>query len=202
MSKLNKIMALIVIIFTTFVIVQSETKAACPDGFTSITKVVTVGNCDYDVFLCVRCPYGPVPGEIHFTGYTLSNPNCINSLNMNQVFDGIKAAISVYPFIQDLCEQLQAPPCNEAQEMTFWWYNCWNKELVDYFGEDHIVYNACEYNTYCKQVIKYCWNGNSFNETIVSTNQIGTPTCPVEVPPDPTQYNQPTTCFRIDTPCD
>lgn len=201
MSKFNKLMALLVVIFTTFVIVQSETKA-CPEGFTSITKVVTVGDCDYNVFLCVRCPYGPVPGEIYFTGYTLTNPNCNNSLTMNQVFDGIKAAISTFPFIQELCIQLQAPPCNEAVPITFYYYNCWNKELVDYFGEDHIVYTACDYNTYCKVVKKYCWNGIDFTITIDSITQYGTPTCPWEVPPDPTQYNQPTTCFRIVTPCD
>jgi hypothetical protein len=176
---------------------------SCPTGYTSIAKVITVGDCDYIVDICVKCPTGPVPGFITLTGFTLVDPNCNNSLNINQVFEGIKAAIMNFTFIQDLCAQLQAPPCNEAQPITFIWYNCWKKERINYFGVDHIYYSACDYDTYCEITKIYCWNGQDFTITIVSgPTQNGEPDCPYSYPPDPENYNEPTNCFRIHTECD
>jgi hypothetical protein len=179
------------------------TANACPTGFTSITKPITVGDCIYNVDICVKCTTGPAPTEITFTGFTLVDPNCNNSLNIGQVFEGIKAAIMNFTFMQDLCAQLQAPPCNQAVPITFIWYNCWKKEKINYFEDDFIYYSACDYDTYCEKIRKYCWNGQDFEITTYSgPTQIGEPDCPYDYPPDPVNYNEPTSCFRIHTECD
>jgi hypothetical protein len=192
---------LILLVSLTFLLSYTEA-FSCPVGYTSVTKVVTVGDCDYSVDICVKCPTGPVPGKITFTSFTLTNPSCNNSLDINQVFDGIKLAISNFTFIQDLCVQLQAPPCNQAQLITFYWYNCWYEEKINYFEEDHIVYRACDYDTYCEVVKRYCWNGNIFVDYTDSVTQHGEPNRPIIYYPDPTEYNQPTPCMRLHTECD
>ncbi|MBP7215544.1 MAG: hypothetical protein KBA52_07910 [Candidatus Kapabacteria bacterium] len=192
------------ILLASIMLLVYNDATACPTGYTSITKTITVGDCDYNVDLCVKCPTGPVPGFITFTGFRLSNPNCENSLDINQVFEGIKAQISNHIFIWNLCAELQAPPCNEgwSSPITFYWFFCWNKEKVSYFEEDYIVYNACDYDNYCEETYVYCWNGNDYTSTRISGPTMhGVPYCPDQFYPDPKEYNQPTPCFQIDTNC-
>lgn len=199
---MKKYMIILFVISSIAFLMSLNKSYSCPTGYTSITKVITVGDCDYSIDICVKCPTGPVPGTITFTGFRLTNPNCNNSLTIDQVFNGIKAAIMNWVFIQDLCAQLQAPPCNQAVVITFYWYNCWNKEKVNYFDGDYIVYQTCDYDSYCEVKKKYCWNGNDFTAETISITQFGAPNCPCNYPPDPTEYNQPTECFRINTVCD
>ena len=195
-------LVLILLVSLTFLLSFVEA-FSCPEGYTSVTRVVTVGDCDYSVDICVKCPTGPVPGFATFTSFRLTDPDCNNSLDINQVFDGIKLAIMNYIFIWDLCDQLQAPPCEQGQQqVTFKWYNCWYKEKINYFEEDYIVYNACDYDTYCEVVIQYCYDGDVLIPTPISVTQVGNPTCPWEYYPDPTEYNQPTGCMRLHTECD
>jgi len=200
--KINIVLLLILTSLTFFFSLNKS--FSCPAGYTSITQVVTVGDCDYSVDLCVKCPTGPVPGFITFTGFRLTNPNCNNSLNIQQVFHGIINQISVFPFIQQLCAQLQAPPCPSATSITFRYPICLFKEKIRYFDNDYIVFYTCDNSAFCEDTWKYCWMGNEFIKEHVSGPYLyGLINCELEFwdVPNPVKYNEPTECFKLHTIC-
>lgn len=176
---------------------------SCPEGYTSVTREMTIGDCECSVDLCVYCGFS-FPGIITISSFRLKNPECNNSLNINQILEGIKAQVSNWTFILDVCEQLQAPPCNEgwSSPITFRWSFCWYKEKISYFDQDFIVYRACDYDNYCEETVVYCFDGLNYIPSYINEPEVhGIINCPDQFYPDPTEYNQPTPCFQIDTDC-
>ncbi len=201
---MKKYIRMLFVISSLTILMSLNKSYSCPVGYTSITQVITVGDCDYSVDLCVKCPTGPVPGLITFTGFRLTNPNCNNSLNIQQVFNGIINQISIFPFIQQLCAQLQAPPCDQAVEFTFRYPICWYMEKIRYFENDYLVFTSCENGAYCEDAWKYCYMGENFNREHVSGPFLfGDINCEIEYwdVRTPENYNEPTSCFKLHTVC-
>lgn len=204
---MKKIILSLIITFTILILSNNESIAQCPSGFTLKTVTLTIGPCDYDIQLCYKCGITN-PGEVTIVDIKLKDNSC-TPLPLEQVFDGIYASISNYQFIYtELCPSYNAPDCDDQSDVyiiNHW--NCWEAELVEYFGDTTYVYRPCNYDSYCKEYAKFCWD--PISETYIKTYhdivQIGEPNCDdteIWEVTLPTQLNQVSDCFIYrNTPC-
>ena len=103
MSKLNRFITLIVVIFTVFAFVQSETKA-CPDGYTKDSVEVDIGTCHVKAYFCYICQ-DIYPGlEIVNIEYLIPN-DCINNL------DVIKSQLKDKVYHEIIVRMMEIPNC-------------------------------------------------------------------------------------------
>ncbi len=185
---------------------HTEIKAQCLNGFTSYNTTIDVNGCQYDVGICVKCPTGPVPGSLYVRDFKQipETPACTQTWSAQEVLNYIQAQVKNFTYIQNACDQMNAPPCTTSVPITYYEWICWEKELIEYFGEETIVYRPCNYDVWCQETWTYCYDG--FGDHTVRTDGptlFGEITCVegAEQINDPTELNQPTTCFHIHTEC-
>ncbi len=192
---------------------QNDAKAQCQTGYTPRAIYMNVNGCTYLVNMCVKCGNGPVPGEVILMDFSKieTTPPCEQTWNAQQILNYINNHIRTFDFINTyLCLNVVAPPCQQGQGpiYTFRHWLCYYIEKISYFGEDRIVYRPCDYDNYCEESFKYCFDpipphGRVTATRVSGPTLVGSITCGLgaEGVYEPTEYNVPTPCYIYHTPC-
>ncbi len=211
LNKIARYITASVMIVFLFVIGTFEMKAsACKTGFTPRTVNMTINGCLYEVNICVKCATGPAPAEIYLRDFShiVLTPECEQTWTIQQVLDYISQQISTYNWINTyLCDFMTAPPCpNLSEKYKFYHWVCWNIEKIYYSDQTHIIYRACDYDNYCEEEFRYCYDPilrTNVKTRVSGPTLVGSINCTlegheVEVPE---YYNYPSDCFIYHTPC-
>jgi hypothetical protein len=212
--NLNRIVRYIIasqMIIFFFIVGTSELKAsACPNGFTPRTVQMNINGCTYEVNICVKCQTGIAPAEIQIRDFShiVLSPECEQTWTIYQVLDYIANQLSTYSFIYAyLCTPLTAPPCPAQSDIhIFRHWVCWNIEVVYYFGKYHIKHTPCDYDNYCEERYKYCYDpiaNQNVKTRVYGPALVGSINCTLEASEVeiPDQIDQPTDCYIYHTPC-
>jgi hypothetical protein len=210
---MKKFLVLSVVFLTLIASVQL--KAQCQSGYTPMSKDIRIGECLYEVQLCVKCSaMGQLSGSVYLRGFFQKpeEDECTQTLTAQQVLDAIETIISNPDYyFSELCvnHNFFIPPCPDQSEeiVTFRHSNCWRMRLINYFGNEIIMYEVCD-DAYCEETFTWCYDPitHTYNKTQIegSPTQIGTPSCSLEawqvnVPIIVGQYSE---CFIMHTICD
>jgi hypothetical protein len=182
----------------------------CSNGGTLKTVTMTIGNCDYEVKVCVNCQDGvPEPGEQGLEIISVSrSTNCSTTLNLSQILGAIKTQLRIPTFYSlYLCPPiLPKLPCEDVLQM----YNdinwkdphsvmafkmqvqtfktvgafCWKAVWYDLAGGgSKIVFHPCEDEARCTELYAFCIDPVTGEESTVRLRgpwQEGTPGCTTE----------------------
>ena len=213
----NILVALGVTLFLLTVGIKSEA-SACDPGYTSKTISMNVGGCIYEFEICYKCsPLGMGATKVYLgTMPRLVNPGCSPTVPVSAVIPHILSQIQTPSFIfSELCLNSNVPPCNGPPPpyiVTFYLPQCWQAEVIWYFGEKTIYFSSCS-DDICETTYSICvdGSGNYIKTIIPPTIGTNTPNCTVEgwdilTFPDPknlTNYpvNEPTPCYIYHSPC-
>jgi len=202
----------ILILFAFVAILNfTELKATCPSGggYTQQFVTITVNNCKYNVELCVFCGDLTRGPEVRVFGFSQipEIPPCTQTWNYNQILTDIYRQVYDRNFLVNLCSL--PGPCGGPYELwvTLDYEICWEKRLID--GKIYLTPCKLE-NCYCWALYKICWNGSSYDMTLMqgpasSCPGYDPPTAKCPNPfwtvPDPTPQNPISDCFWLTTPC-
>lgn len=218
MYKSNSIIVSFVVVVLFFLGSHESSKSQCPPGYTQQHVLVEVGDgCIFSAEVCFKCsPLGGGATEvILITNPVLESPGCIPSVAYEDVLDEFLAVIQSPNYIyNNLCPTTNIPPCDNngsSETLTVTLPQCWQAEVIMYYGEKHITYKTCS-DDVCKVTWEVCKNQfGVYEKTIVGTPIGGIPECTLEAweitnfPDawDLSNYplNVPTDCFISHTPC-
>ncbi|MFC2131361.1 hypothetical protein ACFLSQ_07990 [Bacteroidota bacterium] len=182
----------------------------CPEGYdvikTSVWVKIGEKNCEYDVWLCVKCEFMThYEGAIGLVCWGPTDPNCVAG-DGGEVVPIIESIVFAPDFIATyLCEGIY-PPCTNPPssgfELTTEVPMCWRKYN---FEDESIIYERCPDEETCNSVWNLCWDVilEDWNmQRISGPTQSGTPACQLWEPDDPDE-DEYSVCFRCYcTECD
>jgi hypothetical protein len=189
MKDLKKILFLFTLI--AMFIISGLKSYACTD----MLDTLTINGCEYQLLLCVDCEsHGPAPYSVSVKSFMKMDPDCVQTLNPEDVLHQIESQIRLYEYIHtQLCNTgnyLPPPPCpyfppNPMDIISLYQYYCYKHSWVEDGGQMKEVWGACDYDNYCVQRFYYCWNpfpppSGTIEIRILSTDQIGLPQCTLE----------------------
>lgn len=187
-----KRIAIILVVVLSIFMNKFEVQAQCGIGFTEKIITMQVGECEYNVRLCVKCIYtpSPYPNEVKLMGFWQlpSDPQCIQTLTYQQVVNYIMSQIQTFDFIRTyLCDlQPTAPPCEQGQlNVKFIQFLCYKWACQLYQGQVITATYLCDSDNRCETTYSYCWISDPLpghmQKTLISgPTQIGTPNCTLE----------------------
>ncbi len=209
---MKKILVMMVFVFGMMVSWVGEAEAhTCPTGFTPMHINMDVGGCPYAVELCVKCSVtGYTASSVAVVGFTpiVTDPACDPEMTFKEVCQYIETYVTnpdfYYTYVCTLTNV--PPPCpSQSVEIELYHYNCWQIELIEYFGEETLHYYTCD-DAYCLETITWCYdaNNNEYVRTQVSKTQVGEPDCELEAHEItiPTIVGNTSGCFINPTVCD
>lgn len=214
----NLLLATSVALFFLSFGMKSEAGATCPPGYSTKTINMNVGGCIYTFDLCYRCsPLGQGATKVEFGSWPiLTTPGCVPTIPFSSVIDYIMSQIQTPAFIfSELCVlSPNIPPCDGPPPpylITFSLPQCWQAEVVVYFGEKTLYFKSCS-DDVCEATYTICVDGNgNYIKSLVPPAIGGTPSCYLTEPtfpfPDPSNLDSypegfTTPCYIYHTPCD
>jgi hypothetical protein len=177
---------------------------ACPDGYSSTSKTITIYNCPMQVDICYKCYGVSIEYIVNIVGFGFVDDNCIPSQGCNIVQKVYEAIVNPEYLNEELCPN-NIPPCTTGTvQVKVKYFSCWYKYWDSYQG--HVMWEACEDKAYCEVVYEYCWDPilEIWQVNVKShTGNNWPPTCTLNIPPDPDENDPPTDCFNgAYSPCE